>query len=233
MRLGLSGLQSPAARSMKGKQLYDGQIVSNCTPQTKTDFITFSWLFWKMCCERAAQLEWPRGVNPPRKPWPVPAITREGSATASVRSASKTGCLGAFILADIFSVHDPWVLSRETLRRQKSQSGDWTGKEALQQGTGVVSSFVPLHPVCWHRQGGRRITAEWSSWSRPWCRVCHIGPRGMGAAGGKPPLVPGGSVFGHAGSWQWSLQDVSTGHLPRRAPASSLPLQIKKYFWTL
>lgn len=92
-RLGLHGLQNPAARSMKGKQLYDGPIVSNCI-QTKTDLVTFSWLFWKMCCEGAAQPEWPHVVNPPRKPWLVPAIANEGLAALSVRSASKTGGKG-------------------------------------------------------------------------------------------------------------------------------------------
>ena len=112
-------------------------------------------------CESSSQTL----VGPSHRQGGLSRCHREVSLQNWRRRPGLLGCPGAFILADIFSVHDLWVLSREMLRGQKSQSGHWTGKEGFQWATEVFSSFVPLHPICWHQQGERRITAEWSSWT--------------------------------------------------------------------
>jgi len=107
------------------------------------------------------------------------------------------GCPGAFILADIFSMRDLWLLPKEVLRGQKSQPGDSTSKESFQQAAEVFFSFVPLHPICWRCQGGRSITAEQSSWSVPGRSPGHgCSRRGETTSGAQ------GSAFGRAGSRQ-------------------------------
>lgn len=69
---------------------------------------------------------------------------REVSLQNGRRRLGLLGCPGVFVLADIFLVHELWVLSKEMLRGQKSQSGDWTSKEGFQRATEVSSSFVTL-----------------------------------------------------------------------------------------
>lgn len=127
--------------------------VSNCSPQGNTAGVTFSGLFWKT-----------RGNSLSR----VTLWCQSSSQTLEFSrefSASKTGGegqvhLGAFILADTFSVSDLWVFSPEMPRGQRSRSGNWQGGFPVGSGSFLQLCTPPSCSLA--LQGRRKTPAEWS-----------------------------------------------------------------------